>query len=289
MSAPRSRWITEGREWVLVVPVRAGATGKTRLRAVLGPHTESVATAMALDTVTAGRDVVGADRVLVATPDTSWLTCLAWRPYVVVDQGSGLDEAVASGCRVASSRWPGAFVAVLLGDHPALRPGELRIALQAAEAHELAVLRDAAGDGTALLTAAPGQRLRPAFGPGSADRHVALGHAELALDLPGLRLDVDDESSLHAASEMGLRRHTRRALRSLALSGMQASVHTFGDGRGSVLLDDGREVPFEADAWAASGLRHLRMGQRVSVTLAPDERTVTRLWIVGIGPGEAIR
>ena len=69
---------------------------------------------------------------------------------------------------------------------------------------------------------------------------------------------------------------------------MQASVHTFDEtsGRGSVLLDDGRERPFEAAVFARSGLRHLRVGQRVSLTT--DGESIARLWVVGIGDGEPI-
>ncbi|MFV0461856.1 MAG: hypothetical protein ACK5MP_01485 [Nostocoides sp.] len=71
---------------------------------------------------------------------------------------------------------------------------------------------------------------------------------------------------------------------------MQASVHAFDPQtrEGSALLDDGREVGFTAAVFAASGLRQLRPGQRVSVVLAPDWATVTRLWIVGIGSQETI-
>ncbi|MGZ4600587.1 MAG: hypothetical protein ACXVYY_12770 [Oryzihumus sp.] len=70
---------------------------------------------------------------------------------------------------------------------------------------------------------------------------------------------------------------------------MQASVHRFdpATGAGSVLLDDGREVPFDAEVFDASGLRHVRPGQRLSVT--SDGERLTRLWIVGIGEGEPIR
>ena len=70
---------------------------------------------------------------------------------------------------------------------------------------------------------------------------------------------------------------------------MQASVHRYDDesGSGSVLLDDGREVPFDALVFDASGLRLLRPGQRVSIEMS--ESALTRLWIVGIGDGESIR
>lgn len=275
--------------WVLVVPARVGRAGKSRLRSSLGPYTEAIAEAMALDTLDACQAVVGADRVVVVTPHPEWLRRLTWHPIVAVDPGTGLDAAVLAGCRVAASRWPGSSIAVLLGDHPALRPSELVHALRAASAHRRALVRDADGRGTALLTASSGRLPRPAFGAGSAARHLTRGHVELALDLPGLRIDVDDADALHAAFRMGVGRHTSAAVRTLPLAAMQASVHTFEEGHGSVLLDDGREVPFDEAAWSGSGLRHLRPGQRVSVTLAADDRAVTRLWIVGIGEGETIR
>ncbi|MEO7069527.1 MAG: hypothetical protein ABI131_03450 [Nostocoides sp.] len=70
---------------------------------------------------------------------------------------------------------------------------------------------------------------------------------------------------------------------------MQASVHKYDDesGSGSVLLDDGREIPFDGPVVDASGLRRLRPGQRVSIEMSTS--AVTRLWIVGIGDGETIR
>ena len=43
-----------------------------------------------------------------------------------------------------------------------------------------------------------------------------------------------------------------------------------------------------AGAAVASGLRHLRVGQRVSVELDEAGRVATRVWVVGIGPGEDI-
>jgi cold shock CspA family protein len=77
---------------------------------------------------------------------------------------------------------------------------------------------------------------------------------------------------------------------------MQASVHTFdlATGTGTVLLDTGRLLPFGAPVFDASGLRHLRPGQRVSVDVTPEDPEspgahLTRLWIVGIGEGETIR
>ncbi|HEY6740343.1 MAG TPA: hypothetical protein VI076_15975 [Actinopolymorphaceae bacterium] len=51
---------------------------------------------------------------------------------------------------------------------------------------------------------------------------------------------------------------------------MQATVRSYDPGTraGTVLLDDGVEVPYDGTALELAGLRHLRIGQRVQVELA---------------------
>ncbi len=53
---------------------------------------------------------------------------------------------------------------------------------------------------------------------------------------------------------------------------VQATVATFdpATGAGTVLLDDGRRVPFDGAAFAAGGLRLLRLGQRVRLEYRGD-------------------
>jgi 2-phospho-L-lactate/phosphoenolpyruvate guanylyltransferase len=60
---------------------------------------------------------------------------------------------------------------------------------------------------------------------------------------------------------------------------VQASVHRFDPqtGEGSVLLDDGTEVPFDAAAFERSGLRLLRVGQRLTIDLGDDVAMDLRL------------
>ncbi len=77
---------------------------------------------------------------------------------------------------------------------------------------------------------------------------------------------------------------------------MQATVHRFDpdDWSGEVVLDDGLLLPFGPEALADSGLRLLRVGQRLSLETAPPQEAggravVRRLWIVGIGDTEVIR
>jgi len=52
---------------------------------------------------------------------------------------------------------------------------------------------------------------------------------------------------------------------------MQGTVSEFdhASGAGAVLLDDGSRVPFAGPAFAASGLRFLRVGQRVRLERGP--------------------
>jgi cold shock CspA family protein len=62
---------------------------------------------------------------------------------------------------------------------------------------------------------------------------------------------------------------------------MQATVRVYDPETrsGSVLLDDGTELPFDAEAFAAGGLRLLRFGQRVNLAMddAGDRITVITL------------
>jgi cold shock CspA family protein len=66
-------------------------------------------------------------------------------------------------------------------------------------------------------------------------------------------------------------RHYRRGV--AEASGVrQATVHRYDPetASGSVLLDDGVDVPFDAAALQGSGLRLLRVGQRVRIRVAGD-------------------
>ena len=279
-----------GQDWAVVVPVKGGPLAKSRLHLPRDARA-ALADAFARDTVDALAAGMPGASVVVVTSDAAvsrWV--LGAGHAVVADPGSGLDGAVAAG--VAAARDLGASrVAVVLGDHPALRAEEVRAALAAAGEHPASVVPDADDGGTALLSlpATGADAVRTAFGPGSASAHERLGHVRLDLDLPGLRVDVDDAASLAAAVRLGLGPHSRAALAHASLPGVQASIHRIEpDGSGSALLDDGVEVAVPPGAAVASGLRHLRVGQRVSVELDETGQVATRVWVVGIGPGEDI-
>lgn len=196
--------------WRLVVPVKGGPAAKSRLRVPDGVDRLDLATALALDTVAAAAAAVGPDAVTVVTSDARVVAGLrAIGVERVADPGAGLNPAVAAGLDAVR---PGEGAAVLLGDVPALRPEELVAALAAAARHPVALVPDAEGTGSVLLTGRPGVRLVPRFGSGSAAAHESDGAVRLEPDLPGLRRDVDDEESLRAALRMGVGRHTAALL-----------------------------------------------------------------------------
>lgn len=272
----------------VVVPVKGGAQAKSRLDTA---DRSALADAFARDTVDAVRHGLPDALVVVVSADPAvhaWAVDAGCR--TVDDPGSGLDDAVAGG--VGRAREDGATrVGVLLGDHPALRPDELANVWHALPPGAV-VVPDADGTGTALLVADLGAASTVAtrFGPGSAQAHTALGYRVVEVDAPGLRTDVDDVESLAAALGLGVGRHTREVLARASLPGVQATIHRAPDeGPGSALLDDGREVAVPLDAVADSGLLHLRPGQRVSIELDDAGTAATRVWVVGIGPGETIR
>ena len=288
------------------MPVKGGPGAKSRLHPPAGVARAELALALATDCLTACAAGMPAPQLVVVTSDPEVETVARGLGAVVVaDPGLGLNAAVAAGRDWVLSQAdpnddtggqsPGqrtpAPVAALLGDLPALRPDDLLAALEAAADHDLALVADTQGTGTVLLTAKDGAALVPRFGAGSAARHTAAGHVPLALALPRLRTDVDDDQDLAAALALGVGPATSAVLdRSAAtLPTMQASVHTFDEtsGAGSVLLDDGREVGFDADVFAVSALRHVRPGQRLSIDIGEGGR-VSKLWIVGIGDDQRI-
>lgn len=270
----------------VIMPLKGGPLSKSRLGGTAA-FRGALAGAMARDTLAAVHTGLPDAAVFVVTLDSATRIWASSRgAMVVADPGSGLDAASAAG--LAAAERAGAGVrGVLFGDHPALRPGEVREAFALAR-HTPLVVPDHDGGGTALL-AGPGA-LPTAFGPGSAAAHEALGYLRVEGPWPGLRLDVDDTTDLEGARLLGVGPATAAALAGYPAA-MQATISVMDDdGSGRALLDDGREVVVPPESLARSALRRLRPGQRVSIELLPEvPPRASRVWIVGIGEGETIR
>ena len=188
---------------------------------------------------------------------------------------------------------PGAPVAVLLGDLPALRADDLGRPWRRRGEHPLAVVPDADGDGHGPAHRADRRTpCAPAFGDGSAARHEAAGHHRLDLDLPRLRTDVDDDRALRAALALGVGPGHRGACSraagyAAAHAGERAHLRRGRPAPGSALLDDGVEVPFTGEVFAAARCGTCGSVSASASTSATAPR-VTRLWIVGIGDDQPI-
>lgn len=198
--------------WTVIVPVKPAEAGKTRLRDAAAGGA-ALARAIALDTVIAAAAASEVARVIVVTDDAEIAAALKRTKNVrVVAEGEarGLDAAVATGASEAGNE---CYRAALLGDLPALRPRELDAALRAAASLERAVVADAEGTGSTLVTARAGATWLSAFGDDSFSRHQLLGCT--ALDVPresSLRRDVDTADQLDEAEALGVGPRTSAVL-----------------------------------------------------------------------------
>ena len=207
-----------------VVPVKPLALAKSRL-ALPVEQRWALALAFALDTVAAlsGSPCVGAIVVVTADPDVE--RCLQGQPaHLVRDTGVGLLPAVAAGCRVAASRWPGAGVAVVPADLPCLSCDDVTQVLHLAQRAEGAFVPDRATTGTTFVVTAPGRPMVARYGPGSAAKHLALGLRSLHGAPAGARHDVDTLTDLRAAAAFGLGAYTAAQVAALDRFGPPASL-----------------------------------------------------------------
>ncbi|PNE38771.1 MULTISPECIES: 2-phospho-L-lactate guanylyltransferase [Streptomyces] len=200
--------------WSLVVPLKPLVRAKSRLSVAAGEEFRpKLALAFALDTVAAALACADVRDVAVVTDDPvagEHLAALGAR--IVPDApANGLNAALAHGAAVVRARRPGAPVAALNADLPALRPAELATVLHSAALFPRAFLADAAEIGTTLLSATSGTELDPAFGGPSRARHLVSGAHEIAApDVPSVRQDVDTGEDLRAALALGVGPHTAR-------------------------------------------------------------------------------
>ena len=192
--------------WIIVVPVKPSARGKSRLD-VPGVDRADLARAIALDTLAAATRCALVLQVVVVTDDSALARHSADIPalrFVPEGDAAGLDAAVAAGFAAvdATGRLPRA---ALLGDLPALRPEDLAAALRAAASVDRGVVSDTEGTGSTLVTARAGVTWSSSFGEGSFARHTTSGCVALEIpDASTLRRDVDTAAQLDVATSLGV-------------------------------------------------------------------------------------
>ncbi|MBB5155423.1 2-phospho-L-lactate guanylyltransferase [Saccharopolyspora phatthalungensis] len=195
----------------LIVPIKPLHLAKSRLlgaadRGARQPaaHADLV-TAVALDTVSAARRAPGVAGIVVVTSDPTLTEAFTADGVEVLADvpAAGLNAALRHGDTQLRRRAAVSRVGALQADLPALRPGDLAAAINAA-GDDRSFCPDRHGTGTTLLLAEPGRPLDPRFGPGSADAHAESGAKVLLGAWDSLRCDVDTEADLTAAAALGL-------------------------------------------------------------------------------------
>ncbi len=200
-----------------LVPVKALAQAKGRLGPALTPIERRLLTiAMLEDVVAALQGAEGLGRPVVVSPDREiWHRADAIGCRVVEEDGvpdGGLNASLA---RAAAAAPPGDPLMVVAADLPLATPDALARVLATAAPVVVVPSRDRTG--TNVLAWRDPASFRPAFGPGSADRHLAMPGAA-RVDEAALALDVDTVEDLRAvAARVGPSSVTGRRLRDLHL------------------------------------------------------------------------
>jgi 2-phospho-L-lactate guanylyltransferase len=214
---------------VAILPVKRFGAAKQRLDNDLSEGTRrALAEAMVTDVLIALRRAKSIDEVLVVSGETMAVALAAgYDAAAVVDDPEDAGHSAAALRGIAAAIERGATRVLLVpGDCPALDPAELDELLADADAEgrdgpAVVVVPDRHGDGTNALLLTPPGAIRPAFGPGSRERHERLaaeaGASCMVASVATLGLDVDtvdDLAALRVALEdvRGGASHTRGLL-----------------------------------------------------------------------------
>jgi 2-phospho-L-lactate guanylyltransferase len=194
------------RRYAVVVPVKPPSFAKSRLSSVGEQARQDLATAFAADTVTAALECPAVAHVLVVTDDHVLARAMSGLGADVLPDATtdDLNTTLAQAAAELHRRDPAIGLVALCADLPSLRPEELAVALAAADPARMSFVADAEGVGTTMVVAPDLDGFRPAFGPGSRERHLEAGAVEIDVDVPTLRRDVDEPTDLDEAIALGV-------------------------------------------------------------------------------------
>lgn len=187
----------------ILIPVKRLGKAKERLSAILTPSDRrALGLAMLADVLRASEKWTA--RIVVTSDPDAEAVAIALGCTLLEDPGLGLNPAISSGTERATELGATAML-VLPSDIPLVSSDDLTF-LFGFDA-DVVVARSSDGGTGALLRRPPGV-IPPAFGPGSAARHVAEARAGglvvAEVDRPSLALDIDlpqDLQALAAAAE----------------------------------------------------------------------------------------
>lgn len=200
--------------FVVLLPVKPPAVGKSRLGTLPDEARIRLATAFARDTIVAASACPAVARVMVVTDDVDFAALAATAGCAVLPDGvtGDLNGTLVQAAHECARRWPGSGLVALCADLPALRPDDLAAALAEVPTAGAAYVGDATGSGTTMYAARSLPDFRPQFGIDSAARHRRDGALPIEAALPSLRQDVDEAADLGRAMTLGVGEHTAAAI-----------------------------------------------------------------------------
>ena len=199
-------------QYVVLVPVKSPALGKSRLGDLGDDARRDLAEAFALDTVAACLAATSVGAVLVVTDDVRFSSVLTGLGAAAVPDGvtGDLNGTLRQAAAEAHRRWPHLLPVAVCADLPALVPHDLDATLARIAGPHPWFVSDADGAGTTLY-AADYEEFDPRFGPGSREAHLDAGARELPDVATSVRRDVDDLDALRKALALGVGPRTAAA------------------------------------------------------------------------------
>jgi 2-phospho-L-lactate guanylyltransferase len=192
----------------VILPVKPFDDAKERLATGLAAEQRRlIAEAMVRDVLAALAKAREVDGVVIVSAEPK-LAELAGKiaDAIIPDERTGHSDAAKAGVAWAIAN-DFDRVVMLPGDCPLLDADELDdlIVRTREDRIEFAVIPDRMGTGTNALVISPPDAVEPAFGPGSRQRHIALGLAASRRvaehEVPSLALDLDTADDLMELAE----------------------------------------------------------------------------------------
>jgi 2-phospho-L-lactate/phosphoenolpyruvate guanylyltransferase len=184
------------------VPLKALDAAKQRLAATLSPEARRELAAWMFGRVAAAcRGATAVGRVLAVAGDAAAAhVAAAHGVEVLLERRPGLDHALATADAACA---PAAATIVVAADLPLVEPEDVDAVCAAGSVAPIVVVAPTHDGGTGALLRRPPGIIAPAYGPGSAARHLALaraaGSAACSLRRRALALDIDDAAGLRRA------------------------------------------------------------------------------------------
>lgn len=210
-----------------VLPLKPFDDAKERLATGLGPAARrTIARAMATDVITELLECERVGEIVIVSAEPSIGELAGDRASAVLpDARTGHSNAAGAGVAWALAHGRDS-VLMVPGDCPLIDRDQIDGLIERCEREsiEVAVIPDRMGSGTNALLLTPPDAIAPAFGPGSRERHLALGRDAgrntAAITVPSLALDLDTaDDLLELAERIGAGGHralnTEQAIASL--------------------------------------------------------------------------